>query len=168
MHQKISLIVIVGPTASGKSNLGVALAKKYNGEIISADSRQIYRNLTIGTAKVKGVWKNGVYKSDEIAHYCIDFVSPKKMFSASDFKQCGAAAIADIARRSKTPIIVGGTGLWVDTLVYDMDLPHVPPNPLLRKKFEKKSPAELFLFLTKIDPRRAAFCLLYTSPSPRD
>lgn len=191
------LIVIIGPTASGKSELAVKIAQKYNGEIISADSRQVYRGLNIGTAKVKGKWhhlpfipadagiqttkrkntgfptrfaqasarrvKSGmtiqrrrkifIYK--KIPHHCIDFVSPRKTYSVAEFQQCAAKAIRAIARRGKIPIVVGGTGLWIDALVYDWRLPRVAPDKTLRTLLEKKSAAQLFAMLVKLDPRRS-------------
>ncbi len=155
MNNKISLIVIVGPTASGKSDMALRLAKKFNGEIISADSRQVYKGLTIGTAKVKGVWKKKTYIFENTPHFCIDMVSPKQLFTAADFKVCAQAAISHIHADNKLPIIVGGTGFWIDTLLYDMNLPHVSPNNILRKKLEKKSVQSLFNMLKKIDSNRA-------------
>ena len=156
MDKKTSLIVIVGPTASGKTGLALRLAKKFNGEIISADSRQVYKDLDIGTAKLKGIWKKKTYVAQNISHFCIDFISPKKTFTAADFKICAQEAIAGIRGRNKIPIVAGGTGFWIDALLHDLDLPHVPPNEQLRKKLEKKTPAELLRMLAKIDPRRAA------------
>ena len=156
MNKKISLIVIIGPTASGKTDLALRLAKKFNGEIISADSRQIYKDLTIGTAKVNGAWKKNIFVSQKIRHFCIDLVSPKKIFTAADFKICADRAIADISARKKLPFVVGGTAFWIDTLVYNLNLPHVPPNHALRKKLEKESVERLFAILKKIDSRRAA------------
>lgn len=152
---KISLVAIVGPTGSGKSNLALHLAKKFNGEIISADSRQIYKDLTIGTAKVKGRWKKKIYHVENIPHFCIDLVSPKKIFTVAEFKTCAEQAITDISTHNKLPIVVGGTGFWVDSLMYDITLPHVTPNYFLRKKLEKKSTHQLFMMLKKIDGRRA-------------
>ncbi len=162
------LIVIVGPTAAGKSELAVRLAKKFNGEIISADSRQIYRGLDIGTGKVAGKWvkKNvpsskrsritwNIFIHQRIPHYCIDFVSPKKTFTVAEYKKCAETAIRDIAGRGKLPILAGGTGFWIDSVVYDLNLPAVPPNPPLRKRLEKKSARELLKILQKLDPERA-------------
>lgn len=155
----IKLIAIVGPTASGKSELAVEIAKKFNGEIISADSRQIYKGLNLGTGKVNGklITRDGkkifIYKT--IPHYCIDCISPKKQYSVAEFAACAKQAIADIAGRGKIPILVGGTGFWVDAVVYNMKFPDVPPNLKLRKILERKNPAELLQMLTKLDPRRA-------------
>lgn len=155
MLRKPKIIVIVGPTASGKSELAVALAKKFNGEIISADSRQVYKGLNLGTGKVPGKWKNGVFLYKKVPHYCIDFVSPQKSFSASEFKARAARAIQDMGNRGKLPIIVGGTGFWIDVLIHDFELPKVSPNLKLRKQLAKKSATELFRILQKMDPQRA-------------
>ena len=165
---KPKLLVIVGPTASGKSELAVKLAKKFHGEIISADSRQVYRGLNIGTGKIAGKWLtwkrsfqvfgNGVSKLfvyKKIRHYCIDFISPKKTYTVAEYKKCAEAAIKDITAKGKLPILAGGTGFWIDALVYDMALPEVPPDQKLRRRLEKKSAAELLKILQKLDPERA-------------
>lgn len=149
------LIAVVGPTASGKSEYAVKVAKKVNGEIISADSRQVYRGLDIGTGKVRGRWRQGRFVYKGIPHYCIDFVSPKKTFTVQEFKKCAKAAIKDISGQGRTPVLVGGTGFWVDTVVYDLDLPEVPPDWKLRRILETKTAAGLLKILRKLDPRRA-------------
>lgn len=149
------LIVVVGPTASGKSELAVRIAKKYNGEIISADSRQVYRGLDIGTAKVPGAWRNGIFYYKKIPHHCVDFFSPRKTYSVAEYQVCANAAVRDIAHRGKIPILVGGTGLWVDAVVYGWRLPHILPNQKLRTRLDKKSATELFAILKKLDPERA-------------
>lgn len=154
MSRAIPLIVIVGPTASGKSELAVKLAKKFKGEIISADSRQVYQELDIGTGKVSGKWKSFfIYK--KIPHHCIDFVSPKKIYTVAEYKKCADTAIQDINNRGKIPILAGGTAFWIDTLVYDLNFPSVPPNLKLRKKLAKKTLQELLRMLEKLDPERA-------------
>jgi len=150
------IIVIVGPTASGKSELAVQIAKKFNGEIISADSRQVYHGLDIGTAKVPGAWKNSVFLYKKIPHHCIDFVSPRRQYSAAQFQHCAQNAIADMTARGKLPIITGGTAFWIDAVVYGMELPEVPLDLRERARLEKKSAAQLLATLTKLDPRRAA------------
>ncbi len=166
--------IVIGPTASGKSEYAIRLAKKYNGEIISADSRQVYRGLDIGTGKVEGKWtklktsthnlKIGKLKIQNslvflykgIPHHCIDFVNPKKQYSVSDFKRDGEKTINDILSRGKTPIICGGTGQYVDALILNNSIPEVPPNKKFRKLMEKKSTKQLFALLQKKDPARAS------------
>lgn len=153
------LIVIVGPTSSGKSELAVKLARRFNGEIISADSRQVYLGMDIGTGKVAGAWKKNhgrkVYFYKDIPHFCIDFLSPKKTFSAGLFQNLAQKNIANIFSRGKLPIICGGTGHWIDAVVFGQDLPAVNPNPALRRQLEVKTSAELFAQLKKLDPKRA-------------
>ncbi len=148
MH-KPKIIVILGPTASGKSDLAVALAKKYGGEIISADSRQVYKGLDIGTGKITKKEMKGV------KHYLLDVVSPKKRFSASDFVKLTNETIVKIVNRNKIPIVCGGTGFYIDALLGDKQIPEVPPNEKLRKELEEKSVEELFAILKKLDPERA-------------
>ncbi len=158
------IIIVVGPTSSGKSELAVKLAKKFNGEIISCDSRQIYRGLDLGTGKVPGKWsvtindgrhlcKQFVYK--KIAHHCIDFINPNRQYSAALFQQDAKKAIADILSRGKLPILCGGTAHWIDAVVYDQKIPDVKPNLKLRAKLEKKSADDLYRQLKKLDPSRA-------------
>ncbi|PJE64409.1 MAG: tRNA (adenosine(37)-N6)-dimethylallyltransferase MiaA [Candidatus Ryanbacteria bacterium CG10_big_fil_rev_8_21_14_0_10_43_42] len=156
-----SLIAIVGPTASGKSELAVFLAKKYDGEIISADSRQVYRDLAIGTNKISGQWqkRDGMEKTTftykNIPHYCIDFIDPKETYTVAEFKNCADKAIKDILSRDKTPFLVGGTGLYIDAVVYGIVPPKVPPNKKLREDLSEKTTKELFALLQKCDPARA-------------
>lgn len=146
---KPKIIVIVGPTTSGKSDLAVKIAKERNGEIISADSRQVYKGLDIGTGKITKREMKGV------PHYLLDVANPKKVFSVADFKKLGQKAIDDILSRGKLPIIVGGTGFYIDTLVYDLEFPAVPANKDLREKLSQKTPEQLFKQLQKLDPERA-------------
>jgi len=146
---KLHLVVILGPTASGKSDLAIKLAKKINGEIISADSRQVYRGMDIGTGKVS--------KKEQrlIPHHLIDVASPKINFTVAHFKSRSEKAIVDMVRRGKLPIIVGGTGQYIDTLIHDLALPAVQPNYKLRAKLEKQTTEQLFARLQKLDPKRA-------------
>ncbi len=148
MRHKHKIIAIVGPNASGKSELGVKIAKKINGEIISADSRQIYRGLDIGSGKITNKEMQGV------PHYCLSIANPKKVFTALDFKKCAEKAVSDILSRGKTPIIVGGTGFYIDAALCRAKLGEAPPNPKLRKKLAKKSTAELLKMLKKLDHKR--------------
>ena len=147
MTQKI--LIIVGPTASGKSSLAVELAHMFDGEIISADSRQVYKGLNIGTGKVTKKEMAG------IPHYLLDVCSPKKAFSAGEYVSLGRKAILDVASRGKLPIIVGGTGFYIDALTGRIPLPDVQPNAKLRKALSKKSAAQLFALLKKKDAARA-------------
>lgn len=141
------ILLIVGPTASGKSDLAVRLAKSLDGEIISADSRQVYKGLNIGTGKITRK------EMGKIPHYLLDVANPKKQFTAAEYKKLARKKIEEILRKGKTPIIVGGTGFYIDSLF--TNLPEVPPNQRLRKKMEKLSTSELFEQLKIIDPRRA-------------
>src|SRR5262249_26044645 len=115
-------IIIVGPTASGKSALAVSLAKKFNGEVISADSRQIYRGLNLGTGKITKKEMRG------IPHHLLDIASPKKNYTAADFVRDGERAIKDIQARGKRVIICGGTGFYIDALMGRVALGGAPPN----------------------------------------
>ena len=146
-YQKI--LCLVGPTSSGKSALAVALARKFNGEVISADSRQVYKNLDVGTGKITKKEMKGV------RHHLLDVASSEKVFTAHDFVEKASAAIKDIAKRDKLPIITGGTGFYIDALVGRIELPNVPVNKILRRKLKKKTPEQLFTLLKKKDSRRA-------------
>ena len=143
------LLVIVGPTASGKTSLSIELAEKYNGEIISADSRQVYKGMDIGTGKVtKKEMKN-------IPHYLLDVVSPKTRFDVAKYKKLALKAIKDIQKRDKLPILIGGTGFYIQAVVDGIIIPKVKPDWKLRKELEKKSNQELYKQLKKLDPVRA-------------
>lgn len=147
--KKSKIIVVVGPTASGKSDLAVKLAKMLNGEVISADSRQVYRKMDIGTGKITKKEMAG------IPHYLLDVAPPKKVFNAADFQRLGQKAIKKISAKGKIPIVVGGSGFYIDGLIYGTPLPTVPPDSALRKKLEKLSADKLFAKLKKLDPGRA-------------
>jgi len=149
INQKQKIIVILGPTASGKSSLSIKLAKKFNGEIISADSRQVYQGMDIGTGKVTKK-EQGLIK-----HHLLNVVNPKKVFTVSDFKKLGEKAIKEILGKNKIPIIVGGTGLYIDTLVYNLNFPQVPPNQLLRLSLNRLTAEQLFYKLKNLDLQRA-------------
>lgn len=167
MRKKQKLIVITGPTASGKSELAVALAKKFGGEIISADSRQIYKHLTLGVAKIPGRWRQirahsssskkqeSVFMYRGIAHHCIDCVPPRISSSVAAYQACARRAISAIARRGKVPILAGGTGFWIDAVVFDLALPVVLPNDKLRARLEQKNCSDLLRILARKDPTRA-------------
>jgi len=143
------IIVILGPTASGKSDLGIKLAKKFDGEIISADSRQVYRGMNLGTGKVTQE------EQKIIKHYLLDVANPRKIFTVSDFKKLGEKAIKEALCKNKVPFIVGGTGFYIDALVKGLVLPEVPANKNLRAKLEKMTAENLYKELKKLDPNRA-------------
>lgn len=155
------IIVILGPTASGKSELAVKIAKKHNGEIISADSRQIYKNFNIGTDKIPGKWKKKKFIYKDISHYCVDFVSPKKYFTLADYKKCAIKAIKNAHKKGKLPILVGGAGLYIKTIVDNLEIPEVKPDPKLREKIEtqikKRGLENLYKKLIRLDPESADF-----------
>lgn len=143
------ILVIVGTNASGKSKLGLLLAKQYDGEIISADSRQVYRGLDVATGKVSQA------DMQDVPHHCIDVADPTQRYTAADFSRDGRHALKDILSRNKLPIIVGGTGFYIDALLKPELLTAVPPNEELRKGFHSLPIDVLFSQLEKIDPRRA-------------
>lgn len=199
MSKLPKIIVVLGPTASGKTDLGLDLAKKFNGEIINADSRQVYKEMDIGTAKPAGEWqplltslacpplegkgegrrvgdssvamlsqndgrwiseqvgndKLKAYVVDGVPHYLMDMVMPNEEFTLADFKEQAEEIIKDILSRGKLPIIVGGTGLYVWSLVDNLEMPKVAPDNKLRAELEKKSLPELVEMLEKEDPESA-------------
>lgn len=145
---KPKLLVVLGPTASGKSDLAVELAKKFNGEIISADSRQVYKGMDLGTGKITKKEMKG------IPHHLLDVYSPKKVFTVAEYKKLADEAIQDILKRNKLPIICGGTGFYIDAVVSGQSFPEVLANPKLRKELESKSLESLQKMLKKIDSKR--------------
>lgn len=148
MDDSLPLICVVGPTASGKSARAIELAKEHNGEVISVDSRQVYRMLDIGTEKISTEEMQG------IPHHLIDILDPKETYSAGDFVQDATALIKEIESRGKRPILAGGTHFYFDALLYG--LPETGPrNEELRSELEAKSETELMQELQKRDPRRA-------------
>lgn len=146
------IITILGPTGSGKSDLAIKLAKKFDGEIVSVDSRQIYRDFVIGSGLVQGEWKNDVYISSGIPHYLVQFLDALKTFSSSEFKSLAIDEIKKIIAQKKLPFLVGGTGLYIDTLINNLEIPKIKPNLALRKKLEEKSNEELVKQLELFDP----------------
>ena len=180
-HQKI--LVILGPTSSGKSALAIDVAREWNGEIISADSRQVYRGMDIGSGKVprdnvqrgtrydvrsageqyrsptvirdsKFVTREP-YLSEGIPHHLLDVADPNDDYNISHFLRDACAALGDIASRGKLPIVCGGTGFWIQALVEHQNIPDIPPNPALRAELSEKTPEELFERLQLLDPARA-------------
>lgn len=149
------IIVICGPTASGKTAWSLELARKYNGEIVSADSRQIYKKMNIGTAKEAGKWTwcgwRKIYFVQDIPHYLIDFLDPKKNFTVAEFRRQAIKYIKLIIKNKHLPLVVGGTGLYIDALVNNFEIPKVAPNQKLRENLENLSLEELQNKLKKID-----------------
>lgn len=144
------VIAIVGPTASGKTRLAINLARRFNGEIVSADSRQIYRGMNIGTAKPS---------NDELAaipHHLIDIKNPDEEYSVADYKKDAIAAMQVIIQKNKLPFLVGGTGLYVNAVIQNLDIPEVKADPQLRARLEKEIKANglpaVFQKLVALDP----------------
>ena len=148
---KPKVIVICGPTASGKTTQSIQLAQKINGEIISSDSMQIYKDMNIGTAKPDQQEMQG------IKHYLLDFVEPNQRYSVADYKKDAENAIEDILQKGKVPIIVGGTGLYVDSLIYGIEYPNIEFDENYRKELERRVEKEglekLYEKAKKIDPQ---------------
>lgn len=148
--KKEKVVVICGPTASGKTALSIELAKKINGEIVSCDSMQIYKEMDIGTAKTTKEEMQG------IKHYMLDIISPEERYSVADYKKEAKNAIREIIKKGKTPIVVGGTGLYVDSLIYEIEYPNIEFDEEYRKKLEiqveKEGLENLYEQAKKIDP----------------
>lgn len=163
---KPKLIVILGPTASGKSALAVKLAKEFSGEIINADSRQIYAGMRVGTASPIPIPRHidiSTYRVDGIPQHLFHFVKPDEYFSVADYKKLALEKIYDIQRRKKIPFLVGGTGLYIWAVVDNLAIPRVPPQQELRKMLESSSVDELLRELKKKDSEAAAL----TGPNKR-
>ena len=164
------IVCVVGATAAGKTSLGIEIAKVFDGEVISVDSRQVYRGMSIGTAKPEGVWEEdsieigsvdqlfGARKRfvvEGVVHWGIDLVDPDEEYSVSQFKDYAEEKIADIVARGKLPILVGGTGLWVQAVVENLDLASVPADPDLRAELDQKRLGDLFHEYKQLDPEGA-------------
>lgn len=148
------LIVILGPTAIGKTELSLSLCEQFNGEVISADSRQIYRGMDIGTAKATPA------EQARIPHHLIDIREPDQVLTVAEYQQLAYAAIDALQQRQKIPFLVGGTALYLRAVVEGLQIPEVPPNPELRAELEARLAAEgveaLFRYLQQLDPLAAA------------
>lgn len=143
------LIVILGPTASGKTDLSIKLAKKYNGEVVSADSRQVYKGLDVGSGKITKKEMKG------IPHYLLDVANPKRKFTVAQYQELTLKTIKNIQKKKKIPILVGGTGFYIQSIIDNIIIPEVKPDWKLRKILEKKSNEELYRILLSKDPKRA-------------
>jgi tRNA dimethylallyltransferase len=154
VSQTQSLIAIVGPTAAGKSALGLHLARRFDGEIISGDSRQVYRQMDIGTAKPSA------HDRESLPHHLFDLREPDQGFSLADFLDLAKAAIQGVHRRGRLPVLVGGSGQYVWALLEGWKTPRVPPDPELRSRLEEEArsqgPEALHDRLARVDPVAAA------------
>lgn len=157
---KPKVLVILGPNASGKSSTAIALARKFKGEVISADSRQIYRGMDIGTGKVEGKMQTiegeKVFVSEGVPHYMIDIVNPKTEYNVAKYKREVYRLLPRVIARGKLPIICGGTMFWISAVVDNIEFPGVVPNSAFRARLFKQDVNELFERLKKIDSDRAA------------
>lgn len=142
---KTKIICVVGATASGKTALGVELAKEFNGEIISADSMQVYKGMSVATAAADENERQG------IEHHLLEFLQPEESFSVADFVRLANEKIAQITARGHLPVIVGGTGLFIDSLAQNITFADVPVNEKLRNELNEKTTDELYELLLKAD-----------------
>ena len=144
------VIVVIGPTSVGKTKMGVALAKKLNGEVISGDSMQVYRQMDIGTAKVT------IEEMEGVTHHCIDILDPKDQYSVHDFQQTVRKQITEITNRGRVPIIVGGTGLYIKAALYDYTFSEMENNhDEINKKYKDYTNEQLYAHLKQIDEESA-------------
>jgi len=149
MSSKPELLVVLGPTASGKSALGIALAQRFNGEIVSADSRQVYRRLDIGTAKVTPE------ERELVTHHLLDVADVQEVYTVAQFQQAANAAIDDIIARGRRPLLVGGSPHYIQAIIDNLDIPQVPPQPELRARLAQRPLADLVAQLEELDPQSA-------------
>jgi tRNA dimethylallyltransferase len=180
------LLVICGPTATGKTKLAIALAKKFNGEIVSADSRQVYKGMNIGTGKdlnknfkfqthsglfisnfKLNQYRIGYYEVEGVKIWGYDLISPKEKFSVADYIKFADKIINDITKRGKLPILVGGTGLYIKAVTEGIPTVSIPRNEALRKRLEDKSVEELFEMLAQLDPIKAGSMNSSDKKNPR-
>jgi len=143
------LIVILGPTSSGKTGLSIKLAKKFKGEVVSADSRQVYKGMDVGSGKITKKEMAG------ITHYLLDVANPKRRFTVAQYQKLALRTIKNIQKKNKIPFLVGGTGFYIQSVVDSIVIPEVKPDLKLRKKLEKLTTEQLFQKLKKSDPKRA-------------
>ncbi|MEK7209691.1 MAG: tRNA (adenosine(37)-N6)-dimethylallyltransferase MiaA [Patescibacteria group bacterium] len=154
------VVVILGVTASGKTDLAIKLAKKFNGEVVSADSRQVYKEFAIGTAKPAGHWMflggKKEFVSGGIVHHLMDVIDPKEEFTLAEYKKLALGKINEIAEKNKLPFLVGGTALYLKAVLENWNIPQVRPNLSLRTSLSNKPTLDLFRELLKKDPEAAA------------
>jgi tRNA dimethylallyltransferase len=150
MLKSLGLIVILGATATGKTGLAIALAKALNSPILSADSRQVYRGFDIGTAKPT------VVDRDRIPHYLIDVAEPDCTFTLAEYQQQAQSLIASFHAQGLTPILTGGTGLYIKAIVSGLQIPKVSPQPELRSQLQQLGQSSCYAMLKQVDPQGAA------------
>jgi tRNA dimethylallyltransferase len=159
---KNKLLVIIGPTGTGKTDLAISLAKKYNGEIISADSRQLYKDMDIATGKEvtelrsgKAEKKDGYWSVKGVKIHLYDLLDPKETYSVAQYQQKALEIIRSLQDTGKLPILVGGTGLYIQAVTEGLKIPKTAPDLKLRKELEASSPEELYKKLQAVDPKTA-------------
>lgn len=160
-------VVIVGPTASGKSVLAIEVARRFDGEVLAADSRTVYRGMDIGTAKGKGSWQSAVGDGgnigalfpggkalviDGVRHWGFDLADPDEPYSVADYKRYADGKIADILKRGRLPVVVGGTGLWAKAIVDNPTYADAPPVYALRAQLDARGLGDLFAEYKRLDP----------------
>jgi len=149
MGSQRKILIILGPTSSGKSSLAVRLAKKFNGEVVSVDSRQVYKMMDIGSCKITKKEMNG------IEHHMLSVASPRKRFSVAQYQKLAEKSIQEILKKNKLPILCGGSAFYMKVLSEGISLPKVKPSFNQRKKLEKMTTQDLYNKLKKEDPRRS-------------
>lgn len=154
------IIAIVGPTASGKSDLAITLAKAVKGEIVSADSRQLYKGMDVAAAIEPGDWRGRgaarTYVARGVAHHLTACFPPDLPLTLAEYQRSAFAAIDGILARGKTPILVGGTGLYIRAVIENYAIPEVPPDPAVRSRLERLSTGRLYAMVRRRDPKYAA------------
>lgn len=155
-HALPRVVFVVGPTSSGKTTLGIQLAKLLGGEVINADARQVYREVEIGTGRPPGrrtrTGSRGAYLVEGVPHYLMGFLAPEKPYSVAEWRDAAMSAIRGITKRGKLPIVVGGTGLYISALLDNYQFPGVEPQPAMREALASKSLEDLVRALMVADP----------------
>lgn len=159
-HKLPKVVAFVGPTAAGKTDWALRLAKKVNGSVISADSRQVYKKMDIGTAKTRGEWEwqanwKGLRRSyfvNGVPHHLIDFLDPGKRFTVAQFRDLAIKYVKLAYKNARVPIIAGGTGLYISSVIDNFRIPRIAPNKKLRDSLEEKTVEQLMVLLHTLDP----------------
>ena len=151
--EKKRIIAVAGPTAAGKTEFAIKIAKALDGEVVSCDSMQLYKYMDIGSAKPTRE------QMEEVPHHLVDMIDPREEFSVAKYQKLAKEAIAEIFSRGKTPVICGGTGLYLESLIYDLDFASEPGDPKIREKYyriaEEEGPEALYALLMEKDPDSA-------------